>query len=116
MRLVLLGGLYGVGGTSFAAPTVAAIFGLLSDARIRAGGSALGFLNPLLYSTLAPALTDIKTGGSVGCDGNNNQEGTPVPRAGIIPYASWNATTGWDPVTGLGSPDFMKLKNLLAPA
>lgn len=26
-----------------------------------------------------------------------------------VPYASWNATTGWDPVTGLGTPDYGKL-------
>jgi tripeptidyl-peptidase I len=32
--------------------------------------------------------------------------GLPTP---IVPYASWNATSGWDPVTGLGTPDFGKL-------
>lgn len=28
------------------------------------------------------------------------------------PGASWNATTGWDPVTGHGTPDFGKLLKL----
>jgi hypothetical protein len=29
-----------------------------------------------------------------------------------VPYASWNATTVWDPVTGYGTPDFQKLMRL----
>jgi tripeptidyl-peptidase-1 len=36
-----------------------------------------------------------------------------VPGAGIIPYATWNATVGWDPATGLGTLDFMKLKDFV---
>jgi hypothetical protein len=27
----------------------------------------------------------------------------------------FNATAGWDPVTGLGTPDFGKLKKIAAP-
>jgi tripeptidyl-peptidase I len=30
-----------------------------------------------------------------------------------VPFASWNATQGWDPVTGLGTPNFHKLKQLV---
>lgn len=32
--------------------------------------------------------------------------GLPGP---LVPYASWNATPGWDPVTGLGTPIFPEL-------
>jgi tripeptidyl-peptidase-1 len=101
------------GGTSAACPTFSGIVALLNDARLRAGKPALGFLNPLLYSLGSKALNDITAGGSVGCDGINPQTGQPVPGASIIPGAHWNATEGWDPVTGLGTPNFEDLKKLV---
>ncbi|GIC90514.1 S53 family peptidase [Aspergillus udagawae] len=112
-EVVLTGKHYKSGGTSAACPVFAGIVAMLNDARLRAGKSTLGFLNPLLYSILAEGFTDITAGASVGCDGINPQTGKPVPGGGIIPYAHWNATEGWDPVTGLGVPDFMKLKDLV---
>ncbi len=118
-------------------PVFASVIALLNDARFRAGKSALGFLNPwrkyiisdqihrfqkartqtlttffTVYSTAFTALTDITAGGSVGCNGINGQTEQPVVGGSIIPYASWNATTGWDPVTGLGVPNFEKLLKL----
>ncbi|TVY28234.1 Tripeptidyl-peptidase sed4 [Lachnellula hyalina] len=101
------------GGTSAAAPVVAGIIGLLNDARLRAGKNTLGFINPLLYDIGVKTLNDITGGGSVGCTGINGQTGASVPGASIIPYASWNSTVGWDPVTGLGTPNFQKLKELV---
>lgn len=101
------------GGTSAAAPVFAGIIGLLNDARLRAGKPALGFLNPFLYSKGLKALNDIVTGGSYGCGGIDPQSDQEVPGALIIPGAHWNATKGWDPVTGLGTPDFQKLKDLV---
>ena len=62
-----------------------------------------------VYSIGYTGLTDITGGGSLGCNGIDLQTGMPVPGASIIPYASWNATQGWDPVTGLGVPNFEKL-------
>ncbi|KAK5165797.1 uncharacterized protein LTR77_008720 [Saxophila tyrrhenica] len=101
------------GGTSAAAPIVAAIFALLNDARFRAGKPAMGFINPWLYNSAAgKALTDITTGAALGCAGTDLQNGLKIPGAGIIPFATWNATVGWDPVTGLGTPDFQALKAL----
>jgi tripeptidyl-peptidase I len=91
----------------------AAVVGLLNDARLRAGKKPLGFLNPWLYKTGYTGLTDITSGAGVGCDGVNGQTGEPVPGGGIVPGAYWNATKGWDPVTGLGVPDFQKLKTLV---
>ena len=111
--IAYFGQLYGNGGTSAAAPVVAAIIALLNDARLRAGKRALGFINPLLYLIGSSALNDIVSGGSVGCNGVNGQNGNPVPGGGIIPFASWNATAGWDPVTGLGTPNFEKLRALV---
>ncbi|KAF7939315.1 uncharacterized protein EAE97_007395 [Botrytis byssoidea] len=101
------------GGTSAAAPVVAGILGLLNDARFKAGKPALGFVNPLLYLLGKGALNDITGGAAIGCNGVNGQTGTPVPGGAVIPYASWNATKGWDPVTGLGTPNFEKLKKLV---
>ncbi|KAJ5536427.1 hypothetical protein N7513_009613 [Penicillium frequentans] len=101
------------GGTSAAAPTFAGIIGLLNDARLRAGKPALGFLNPWLYAEGYKALNDIVDGSSYGCTGSDPQSDEEVSGALVIPGAHWNATTGWDPVTGLGTPDFQKLKELV---
>ena len=101
------------GGTSAASPTFAGIIGLLNDARLRAGKPPLGFLNPFFYSEGYKALNDITTGASYGCGGIDPQSNEEVPGALVIPGAHWNATEGWDPVTGLGTPDFQKLKDLV---
>ncbi|KAF3401971.1 Tripeptidyl-peptidase sed2 [Penicillium rolfsii] len=93
-----------VDGTSCSAPVFAGVIALLNDARINAGQSTMGFLNPWLYSNPA-VLNDITTGGSTGCDGNG-RFGGPSNGGPVVPYASWNATAGWDPVTGLGTPNF----------
>ena len=103
------GALTGTGGTSAASPVVAGIIALLNDARLRAGKPALGFLNPFLYSSGVSGFTDITAGKAVGCNGVNGQTGASIPGGGIIKYASWNGTVGWDPVTGLGVPNFGKL-------
>lgn len=101
------------GGTSAAAPQFAAILGLLNDARLRAGKPALGFLNPFLYALGYKGLNDITGGQSDGCTGVNLQTGETVPGASVIPGAHWNATPGWDPVTGLGTPNFEKLRQIV---
>ncbi|THH17744.1 hypothetical protein EW146_g3129 [Bondarzewia mesenterica] len=85
-----------VGGTSASSPTFAGVVALLNDARINAGLPPLGFLNPLLYSTGVAGLNDITVGNNAGC----GTEG-------------FNASTGWDPVTGLGTPNFGKLKDIV---
>ncbi|RDW91294.1 hypothetical protein BP5796_02459 [Coleophoma crateriformis] len=95
-----------ISGTSASAPTFAALISLLNNARLKAGKSPLGFLNPWLYSTAKSGFTDIVHGGSTGCTGTDIYSGLPAPK---VPSASWNSTTGWDPVTGLGTPLFDKL-------
>ena len=101
----------GSGGTSAASPTWGGIVSLLNDARFRAGLPQLGFLNPWLYSDGYKSLNDITAGTALGCTGVDLQNGFVYTDSGIIPYASWNATIGWDPATGLGTPDFQKLKD-----
>ena len=102
------------GGTSAASPVFAAIVALLNDARLQAGKPTLGWLNPLIYAYGPEVLTDITGGRSVGCNGVNTQSEGPEPAgSGIVPWAFWNATTAWDPVTGYGTPDFGKMKDLV---
>ncbi|KAJ5960671.1 Peptidase S8/S53 subtilisin/kexin/sedolisin [Penicillium vulpinum] len=105
------GSLTSVDGTSCSAPAFAGIIALLNDARIKASQAPMGFLNPWLYSTGRSGLKDIVDGSSTGCDGNGRfggaSNGGPA-----VPGASWNATKGWDPVSGLGSPNFGIMREL----
>jgi tripeptidyl-peptidase-1 len=91
-------------GTSASSPVFAGVVALLNAARKSQGLSPLGFLNPWLYNNTA-AFTDITGGAGVGCSGNS------AFRNG----ARWNATAGWDPVTGLGTPKFDLLLASAAP-
>eukprot|EP00127_Corallochytrium_limacisporum_P000035 Clim_evm14s2 gene=Clim_evmTU14s2 len=87
-------------GTSCSTPTTAGIITLLNDVSIANGGSTLGFLNPLLYQmkTEAPnAFTDIVSG--------KNPDS---------PCSGFNAAPGWDPVTGLGTPNFPAMSAYVA--
>ncbi|KZT68037.1 tripeptidyl peptidase A [Daedalea quercina L-15889] len=88
-----------VDGTSCATPTFTAIVALLNDARIASGKPSLGFLNPLIYAINALPTTgfhDITVGDNPGC-------GTQ----------GFDATVGWDPVTGWGTPNFGVLKEIV---
>ena len=67
---------------------------------------ALGFLNPWLYGHGGMGLNDIVHGGSNGCTGRDIYSSAKTP---FVASASWNATAGWDPVTGLGTPNFTAL-------
>ncbi|KAI0065706.1 tripeptidyl peptidase A [Artomyces pyxidatus] len=95
-RVFIGGQAFHIGGTSAASPTFAGFVSLLNDVRISHGRPPLGFLNPFLYSKGFAGLNDITVGNAPGC-------GTP----------GFNATVGWDPVTGLGTPNFGKLKDLV---
>ena len=69
---------------------------LLNDALLAAGRPPLGFLNPWLYSRGYKGLNDIIGGNNPGC-------GTP----------GFEAVKGWDPLTGLGTPNFGLLKDIV---
>ncbi|CDO74350.1 hypothetical protein BN946_scf184645.g6 [Trametes cinnabarina] len=93
IEIVVGGGTGLVVGTSCSSPIFASVVALLNDGLATAGKPLLGFLNLFLYSTGALALNDITTGNNPGC----NTNGFP-------------ARARWDPVTGLGTPNFSKLK------
>ncbi|KAL8347799.1 hypothetical protein RB598_001229 [Gaeumannomyces tritici] len=95
-------------GTSASAPVFVGMVALLNAARRAAGLPPLGFLNSMLYrAAAAAAFADVVDGSSVGC-----RRETAVFGPG---GARWNATAGWDPVTGLGTPRFDALLALAAP-
>ncbi|KAJ7490986.1 subtilisin-like protein [Mycena latifolia] len=81
-----------VAGTSCSSPIFASVIGLLNDQLITAGKPVLGFLNPWIYANPG-AFNDITTGNNPGC-------GT----------TGFPALAGWDPVTGMGSPNFLLMK------
>lgn len=83
----------GVMGTSASTPTVAGIISLINDARLNDNKSPLGFLNPFLYQNAA-GMYDVTAGHNEGC---------------LSEDTGFYAATGWDPVTGFGSPNFPAL-------
>jgi len=92
--IIVDGGETFVGGTSCASPIFSGIVSLLNDARQQVGKPTLGFLNPFIYKN-AKAFTDITEGiNEASCC--NSGEG-------------FSCSVGWDPVTGVGVPNFPKL-------
>ncbi|KAK7045228.1 subtilisin-like protein [Favolaschia claudopus] len=88
------GRLVHTGGTSASTPIFASLIAAVNDARLAAGKSPVGFINPALYSpAFASAFNDVTKGSNPACE----TDGFP-------------AAPGWDPVTGLGTPNFEKLK------
>jgi len=91
--VVVDGTLQLVAGTSCSSPVVAAILSAINDARLAIGKSTIGFINPAIYTpAFMAAFNDITTGNNPGC-------GTD----------GFSAQPGWDPVTGVGTPNFPKL-------
>ncbi|KAJ7791981.1 subtilisin-like protein [Mycena olivaceomarginata] len=82
-------------GTSFSSPIFASIIALINDRLLAAGKPVLGFLNPWLYAN-PKAFTDITEG---------HNSGLECPTSSV----AFDATKGWDALTGVGSPVFDKL-------
>ncbi|KAL2070575.1 hypothetical protein VTL71DRAFT_13601 [Oculimacula yallundae] len=83
-----------IGGTSASAPIFASILNRINEERIAAGKSTVGFVNPTLYAH-PNVLHDITTGNNPGCNTNG-----------------FAASKGWDPVTGLGTPNYPAMLDL----
>ena len=106
-----------VAGTSASAPIFASLIAAVNDARIAAGKTPVGWINPAvrlfvciyhsrlgisslfdrpqLYShSFADSFHDVTNGTNPGC----GREG-------------FRASPGWDPVSGLGTPNFERLRD-----
>ena len=77
-----------IGGTSASAPVFASILNRINEERIAVGKGTVGFVNPTLYAH-PEILHDIVTGSNPGCGTNG-----------------FSCAAGWDPVTGLGTPNY----------
>lgn len=93
--IVTNGGWKRVSGTSASNPVFASIITLINSERMHTGKGPVGFINPVLYSN-PDMLNDVVTGANQGCG---------VDQA-------FRATRGWDAVTGLGSPDYERMRRL----
>lgn len=97
-RTRINGGVTAVSGTSASTPVVGAMVTLWNDARLNAGKSPLGFINPLLYymADVNPsAFNDVVIG-------NNGARKGGL----LICDESFGAAGGWDAATGVGTPNF----------
>jgi tripeptidyl-peptidase-1 len=102
-------GVYGAGfakidGTSCSSPMFAGLVGLLNSHQLAKNRPMLGFLNPLLYKLASnyPAVFTPSAAGYTYCTEDmccTPDEGFQTP-----PHS-----TKWNPVFGLGQPNFMKL-------
>ena len=94
-----------IAGTSASTPAVAGMFSLINDVRLRNNLPSLGFVNPLLYRLAEqfPHVFHDVTNGVNNC--------SAIPEK-CCPYG-FEATEGWDPATGVGTPNVTALIELL---
>merc|ERR1712194_179503 len=86
-------------GTSAATPAFAGMISVINDILVAAGKPTVGFVSPTLYA----AADDTDFLGFDVTAGNNKNGGCKK---------GFEAAKGWDPVTGLGTPLFSKLKQV----
>jgi len=101
--IVIGGSTYYGSGTSASSPVFAAFVTLVNGQRIAKGKSPVGFLNPALYAmgnstNYNNYFNDVTSGVNNCCAGDASS-------ATCCQYG-FEATAGWDPTTGLGSPKF----------
>jgi tripeptidyl-peptidase-1 len=108
-QVVIGGSTYILSGTSASSPVFAGFVTLINAYRASIGKGPVGFLNPTLYQLHAqnsPVFNDITSGENNCCAGNPGQ-------ITCCQYG-FNATAGWDPLTGLGSVKYPQLVQALA--
>jgi hypothetical protein len=103
--IVINGKVDPVDGTSASSPSFAGAIALINDLRFAQGLKPLGFLNPLLYQAQA---SDSRTF-------NDIQEGSNrcLNRGSGCCTDGFQACPGFDPATGLGSPNFFYLSSYM---
>lgn len=105
----------GWGGTSDAAPQWAAIAALANQGHKQlTGGSALPFIDPILYQNGQTAFHDV-VHGTYTLQFTGSSSGDQYTMA-MGEDTSLKATPGWDNTTGLGTPDVAKIVSELENA
>ncbi len=107
-QVVIGGQTYAVSGTSASSPVFAGLVSLINGLRFAAGKGPVGFINPTLYKLGAQkssVFNDITVGENNCCAGNAGQQ--------VCCQYGFNATVGWDPLTGWGSVNFFQLQKAL---
>ncbi|MEU7410848.1 S53 family peptidase [Streptomyces sp. NPDC042638] len=110
---------YRIGGTSLAAPVIAAVQALAQEAR---GGRSLGFANPVIYSKYGKRgvfhdITDHPTGADLAvarvdyANGLDASGGLLYSVRSLGKDSSLSAVRGYDDVTGLGSPGYRYVRS-----
>ena len=83
----------------------------INEERIAAGKSVLGFLNPAMYAN--PSMfNDITNGTNPDCELNRTFRRLKSALMADEPLGNtlaFSAVEGWDPVTGLGTPNYPKM-------
>eukprot|EP00981_Chlorochromonas_danica_P013801 scaffold6861_cov248-Ochromonas_danica.AAC.4 len=101
-EVVIGGSVAAVSGTSASAPVIAGFISLVNAARLKAGKSALGYVNPAIYKYGSSLTNDITSGKNNCCAGRGKV---------VCCDQGFTATSGWDPLTGFGSVDYKKFYN-----
>ncbi|KAK4626863.1 Tripeptidyl-peptidase sed1 [Fulvia fulva] len=83
-----------IGGTSASAPVFASVLNHINEERLAVGKKTVSFVNPTLYAH-PEVFLDITVGNNSGC-------GT----------RGFYAASGWNPVTGLRTPNYSKMLDL----
>ncbi|KAF8257856.1 peptidase S8/S53 domain-containing protein [Lactarius quietus] len=82
--------------TGMSTAVVASTVTLINDWRLSKYNHPRGWLNPWLYGYGRSSIIDVMNGQNEGCS---------------IQGLGFPALKGWDPVTGIGTPDFLKMKD-----
>jgi len=88
---------FSVDGTSASTPVTSGIIAMINGNRLNKGLTSLGFINPSLYDMSASSFTDVTIGNNTGTEYNDGRSCNTY---------GYGASAGWDPCTGLGTPNF----------
>jgi tripeptidyl-peptidase-1 len=89
--------IYSVAGTSASSPVIAGLVSLVNSYRLQKGFSPVGFLNPAIYGNNGEFANDITSG-------DNKCKSSASNCCSI----GFEATEGYDPVTGFGSLNYQR--------
>ncbi len=88
---------YSYSGSTASVTVMAGFLSLINAQLVKQNKPLLGFVNPYLYANSASFIRDI----TEGCNFCNSN--------GVCCPQGYFAVSGWDPITGLGSPDYANL-------